>query len=99
MRVAITDAAQVDLEDIGNFIAESNPLRAASFVTELLDRCAGLSTYPSRYPIFVTRQDLEIRRCPYRDYLIFYAIVGEVVEVQHIVHSARDYMRVIFPED
>jgi toxin ParE1/3/4 len=33
----------------------------------------------------------EIRRKPYRDYLVFYRIKNDVVEVLHVVHGAPDY--------
>ncbi len=44
-------------------------------------------------------QGRDIRRRPYGNYLIFYSIVGEVLETNHIVHGARDYVRLLFPDD
>jgi len=98
MSVRITALAEADLEQIGNFIAESSPLRAESFVAEIVERCLGLAVQPKRYPVLTVRQGREIRRCPFGSYLIFYAVLGSDVEIEHIVHSARDYMRILFPE-
>lgn len=92
MRVTITDLAKADLSEIGDFILEDNPLRAESFVYELLDRCRGLAEYPQRYPA-------RLRRCAFGRYLIFYSVPEDEVEINHVVHSARDYMRVLFSED
>ncbi len=64
MRVDISDAAEADLEEIGNFIAEDNPSRADGFVLELLDRCYGLAEYSARYPIVSRADRREVRRCP-----------------------------------
>ena len=38
MIVVFTAEAEADLERIGDFIAQDNPRRAASFVTELVER-------------------------------------------------------------
>lgn len=46
MIVVITDEAENDLEQIGDFIAQDNPRRAISFVKELVDRCHRLTEMP-----------------------------------------------------
>ena len=98
MEVFITEPAEAELEDIGNFIAADNPLRADSFVDELVERCLGLAEHSSRYPVVTVWRQREIRRCPYGDYVILYSIAGATLEINHIVHSARDYMRILFPD-
>jgi toxin ParE1/3/4 len=99
MRVRITAAAEADIEEIGNFIAMDNPLRAESFARELVDRCLGLAEHSERYPVFTTVLGREIRRCPFGRYLIFYSIIDNRVEVDRVFHSARDYVRLLFPDD
>lgn len=99
MHVRLTDPAEADLEAIGDFIAEDNPLRAESYVAELVERCFGLSENSQRYPVVTVWRGREIRRCPFGSYLIFYSIVGAELEINHIVHSARDYVRLLFPGD
>jgi plasmid stabilization system protein ParE len=98
MGVRLSGIAESDLEEIGNFIAEDNPLRADGFVLELLDRCYGLANYSSRYPVVGSLRGYEVRRCPYRSYLIFYVVLPDGLEIARILHSARDYMRLVFPE-
>jgi plasmid stabilization system protein ParE len=43
--VLITAQAEADLERIGDYIAEDNPQRAASFIQELLERCERLAEH------------------------------------------------------
>lgn len=99
MRIRISAAAEGELEAIGNFIAEDNPTRADSFVRELLDHCQKLTANPFRYPLISGLELLGLRRCPYRAYLILYAVDGDVVEIAHILHSARDLEAILFPDD
>jgi plasmid stabilization system protein ParE len=44
--VVITEAAEADLEQLGDAIAVDSPLRAISFVRELRGRCEGLAEFP-----------------------------------------------------
>lgn len=99
MRVRLTTAAESDLGNIGDFIGRDNPTRAESFVDELLDRCEALGQHPERYPIHISRRGRGLRRCAYRRYLIFYVALPKEVEIVRVIHSARDYMRLLYPED
>ena len=95
MRVRITEAAEADLEEIGHFIAQDSPVRADSFVQELLVQCRGLAKQSQRYPVFALVLGREMRRCPYGNYLIVYSILPDEIEVGRILHGARDYMRLL----
>ena len=46
MRLRFSEAAEVDLLEIGDVIAQDAPRRAISFVDELRQSCAGLQTFP-----------------------------------------------------
>ena len=98
MIVVITEAAEADLEQIGDWIAADNPARALTFVSELRERCQGLAAYPRAYPLVPRYEQIGIRRRAYRDYLIFYRIAGGRIEVLHVLHGARDYEAILFPE-
>jgi toxin ParE1/3/4 len=97
MRVVITAAAMADLIAIGNFIRLHNPERALTFIDELLDRCLALADMPRAYPLVPRYEKLNIRRCVHRDYLIFYRIHEELIEVIHILNGAQDYEAWLFP--
>jgi plasmid stabilization system protein ParE len=99
MRVVVTEAAYVDLLHIGATIKEDSPARAESFVAELYDRCQRLGDMPRAYPLLPYWEYRGIRRRPFGDYLIFYRIGADVVEVLHVLHGARDYEAILFPDD
>jgi plasmid stabilization system protein ParE len=63
MKVVITDEAKNDLIAIGEFIRPHNPVRAATFIEELLDRCDALSDMPRAYPLVPRYEGYGIRRC------------------------------------
>jgi plasmid stabilization system protein ParE len=99
MRVVLTDAAYVDLLDIGRAIGKDSPGRAISFVDELHERCKGLSTMARAFPLLPGWEDRGVRRRPFGDYLIFYRISASQVQVLRVLHGARDYERVLFPDE
>lgn len=98
MRVILTEPAEADLEDIGDYIARDNEGRAESFVAEIIERCLSLGSGPERYAVCATALGQELRRCPHGAYLIFYSIVDDHVEITRVIHSARDYARILFPD-
>ncbi len=50
------------------------------------------------FPLVPRLEHRGIRRRGYGAYLIFYRIQDETVQVLHVAHGARDYIRVLFPE-
>ena len=96
MKVVITDAAKLDLIGIGDYIRPHNPDRAASFVDELLDQCQALAQLPRRHPLVPRYEHHGIRRCVHADYLIFYRVGTERVEIVHILNGAQDYETLLF---
>ncbi len=99
MNVVLTEAALADLVGIGRFIALDSPARADSFLAELEDRCHRLGAMPLAFPLLPGREATGIRRRPYQNYLIFYRIVDQAVEILHVVQGARDYDAILFPDD
>ena len=98
MIVVITHEAEADLEHIADTIALDNPLRALSFVQELRERCERLSEFPKAFPLVPRYEHTGIRRRVHGNYLIFYHVHDETVDVLHVLHGARDYEPVLFPE-
>jgi plasmid stabilization system protein ParE len=84
MRVVITAAAKADLIAIRRFIEP------------LLDRCQALAETPRDYSLAPRYERFGIRRCVNGDYLIFYRLTAEVVEVIHILQGARDVEALLF---
>ncbi|WP_400769598.1 type II toxin-antitoxin system RelE/ParE family toxin [Methylosinus sporium] len=98
MIVVIATRAEADLERIGERIAEESPQRAVSFVRELREICEGLGDMPKRFPLAPRFERAGIRRRVHGNYLIFYRIGRETVEVVHVLHGAMDYEPLLFPE-
>jgi toxin ParE1/3/4 len=99
MKVVITDAAFADLLEIGRFIGKDNPRRAETFVSELYDRCERLGDNPRAYPLLPRWEDRGVRRKSHGNYLIFYRIGAAAVEILHVLHGARDYEAILFPDE
>lgn len=97
MIVVLTDEAEADLERIGDFIARDDPVRAASFVAELVDRCRRLADAPQGYPLVPRYEHMGVRRRSYGAYLIFYRLDAARIEVLHILNGAQDYEAILFP--
>ena len=99
MIVTITAEAESDLEEIAAYIAQQSPQIALRLVRELREKCESLSDVPRAYPLVPRYEDSGIRRRPFGRFLIFYRIGFDAVEVLHILHGARDYESLLFPEE
>ena len=95
MQVSFTLEAIDDLRSIGDFIASDNKKRARSFVADLRSACRSLSREAERYPLL--DQWPGVRRMPVANYLIFYRIENEAVQVLRVIHSARDLTELSMP--
>lgn len=91
MNVAISARAERDLRDIGRFISQDSPARAASFVFELRNRCATIGERPRSFPLVPDAGAGGVRKRTFRAYLIFFRIGDEGVEILSVIHAARDW--------
>src|SRR5262249_12307958 len=98
MKLVFTDEAKADLLQIGEWIAEDNPARALTFVDELEARCDRLTAMPRANPLVPHRESSGVRHVPHGNYLIFYRITADAVEILHVLHGARDYEPIVFPD-
>ena len=98
MIVVITAAAEADLESVADWIAKDNPQRAVSFIEELRGSCETLADSPLGFPLVPRYAQIGIRRKIHGNYLIFYRVFGDRIEILHILHGARDYEAILFPD-
>ena len=98
MKLVLTDEATSDLREIGEWIAANNPRRALSFVDELKACCARLIDMPLAYPLVPRHEASGLRRLPHDAYLIFCRVAEDAVEIIHVLHGARDYEAILFPD-
>lgn len=99
MIVVITAEAEADLEQIATYVSEQSPESALKLIRALRERCDSLLDAPRGYPLVPRYEHLGIRRRPFGRFLIFYRVDDQRIEVIHIVHGARDYERLLFPEE
>lgn len=88
-RLVILPAARDDLVEIGDFIAQDNPERAASFVAEIEARMSGVAERPAS---FQSREELlkGLRSARHGRYQIFFVEHGDEVHIVRVLHGARD---------
>jgi toxin ParE1/3/4 len=97
VKVIVTEAAWADMLAIAQFIQRDNPPRAQTFLEELYDRCQRIGVAPLAFPLIQGHEDSGVRRRSFGNYLIFYRIATNAIEILHVVHGARDYERILFP--
>ena len=97
MIVHLSAEAEADLESIGDYIAQDNPMRAVSLVQELRAKCMDLSDMPDAFPLVPRYERRGIRRRVHGNYLIFYRGKTDRVVVIHVLHGAMDYAPILFP--
>lgn len=97
--VLITDEAQYDLSDIADYLRREAPFRADEILERLERACFELSNAAEHYQLFPGREHRGVRRRVFKPYNILYRVNGDSVEIVHVLHSARDVDRLLFPED
>jgi toxin ParE1/3/4 len=97
MIVELTAAAEADLEAIGDYIAQDNPVRALSFVRELARSCLELADMPEAWPIIPRYEHHGVRRRVHGRYLIFYRVAEGQIVVLHVLNGAMDVEAILFP--
>lgn len=90
-KLVFSRLAESDLESVGDYIADDNPLRAVSFIDEIRDHCRKIATMPKAHP---QRDDIAagLRMATHGEYLIFFREADGGVRVERILHGARDYI-------
>jgi toxin ParE1/3/4 len=92
-RLAYRPAPEADLNDIKNYIARDNSVRALSFIREVRVTCERLADMPA----IGHRTDLRAGVLAFRhgSYLIFYRALPDGIEVVRVLHGARDLSRLL----
>ncbi|WP_426443504.1 type II toxin-antitoxin system RelE/ParE family toxin [Bradyrhizobium genosp. P] len=83
---------------MATYVAEQSLGNALNLVRRLRERCESLADAPRGYPLVPRYEHLGVRRRPFGNFLIFFHVGVDTVEVIHILHGARDYEALLFPE-
>lgn len=54
---------------------------------------------PQAFPLPPNHESAGVRRRVHGNYLIFYRVTQQAVEILRVLHGAMDYERLMFPED
>ena len=85
--------AQQDLIDIFDYIKQDDPTAAVEFIDKIDETITKLESYPN---IGVVPKDDRLELLGYRmlviqNYLVFYAVREDIVEIRRIIHGSRKY--------
>ncbi|GMB01954.1 type II toxin-antitoxin system RelE/ParE family toxin [Pelosinus sp. IPA-1] len=86
-----------DLEDIFTYIVADNPEAAAALLIEIDVAILHLEDFPE---MGVNLKNRRLSNKGYKmlvvnDYLVFYVVVGTIVEIRRIVSSKRNYTKLL----
>ena len=95
--VRIFPTAQQDLLDVIDYLNTLSKDAALNYYDRLTSEIASLSMLPDRCP---RPRDLALAAKGYRylvvgNYLIFYVVVGNVVQIRRILYARRDYRHLL----
>jgi len=92
MRAHFAPQAEIDLEEVGDYIALDNPARAVSFIREIQrygNTCEKIAGGPDHY---AARPDLgdTIRICAHGNHLIVFEPFDDGALILRVLHGARN---------
>ena len=103
MKLAITPAAKEDLLQIKEYITVKlcNPTAAINVVRRIIKDYKKLPDTPEIGIPLDRKIDV---KTPFRfiisgNYLVFYRVNHDVVEIHRILYKGRDYFRILIPEE
>lgn len=81
--------AEIDLDDVWWYIAQDNPDAADRFLAKIDEQCHTLAQFPE---MGVNRAELmpALRSFPVGNYLIFYLLIDDGIEVVRVLSGMRD---------
>ena len=96
-KVRIFPTAKQDLEDVIGYLNTLSPDAAQKYYDLIVSEIASLSKMPERWP---RPKDLALAAKGYRclvvkSYLVFYVVVGDVVQIRRILYARRDYQSLL----
>jgi toxin ParE1/3/4 len=85
-------AADADLVEIFDFIAQDSPNRALSYLEKLDKRVGALEQHPllGRIPRHQKLREYGYRVLIVESYLVFYIVRGRTIEIHRVVHGSRN---------
>ncbi len=89
MKLQIMKAARADLRSISAYIARDNPLRAETYLEELIAKMELIAERPLSFPARNEWQ-ADLRSALHHHYHILFKINGDTVSILRVLHGARN---------
>jgi toxin ParE1/3/4 len=88
-QLRVADLARSDLDEIWFYIAGDNPEVADKFIRAIVSRFPMLASMPEMGRL---RKELapELRSFSVKNYVVFYRVIENGVEIIRVLHGARD---------
>lgn len=104
LRILITPKANLDLDDLCDYIAQNNPDAALRFFDATRQTIATLAQTPGVGSLYLVDNPrlANLRKCGVRGvekYLIFYLASEELLTVVRIIHGSRDIPTILEQEE
>jgi toxin ParE1/3/4 len=93
--VRISGAAADDLDEIWFYIASDSPLNADRFLDELVTSVTELLSVAPLAGRAREEFGTGLRSLPFHDYLIFYRVRDDDVDIVRIIHGRRDLHHIL----
>ena len=95
--VVITPSAQKDLNEIKSYLTNVLKTSSSSIFEKILEQVKILKTHPFTYSV---HQDSLVKLIGYRvipigNYLMFYVVKSNVVQIHRILYAKRNYLRLL----
>lgn len=89
MNIEYSPAVENDLDAVADYIARDNPGRALTFILEIYGEIKAIGKHPLHYRL---RPELgaDARLARVGRYVILFAVLGDTVRIERVVHGARD---------
>ena len=85
-----------DLDDIADYIAQDNPIRAVSFIRDIRTKFNEIQRNPLIYK-FRPEIGEEARMATVGNYAILFRVVGNVVRIERLTYGSRDLTSILEP--
>ena len=89
MQLELSRYVEGDLDDIADFIAQDNPVRAVTFIQEIRTKFFSIRRDPLIYQL---RPDIgeEARMATVGNYAILFRVIGDVVLIERVAYGGRE---------
>ena len=96
-KIRIFSTAKQDMEDVIAYLNTLSPDAALRYYDLLVEEIASLAKMPERRP---RPKDLALAAKGYRylivkNYLVFYVVAGDTVQIRRILYARRDYQSLL----